>query len=168
MLSKVSNRKMIADGIFMSKLVYLIPLWGGSSKGLLKCLQIIQNKAARAVTKLNWYTPTADLLRQCNWLSVHQLSVYHSVTLAFKVMKAKSPKYLFTMFNTSYNYKTRQADSGMIRSTRTPELDLAKDSFSWRAADLFNQLPEHIRNLNNLQAFKLAAKKWVRENVDII
>ena len=55
MLAKVSNfrnRKMIADGIFMSKLVYLIPLWGGSSKGLLKCLQIIQNKAARAVTKL--------------------------------------------------------------------------------------------------------------------
>jgi hypothetical protein len=167
LLSKVSNfwnRTTIADGIFMSKLVYLILLSGGSSKGLLKCPPIIQNKAARAVTKLNWYTPTADLLRQCNWLSVHQLSVYHSVTLAFKVKQAKSPKYLFTMFNTSYNYKTRQADSG----TRTPELELAKDIFSWRAAHMFKQLPEHIRNLNNLQAFKLAAKKWVRENIDVI
>ena len=45
-------------------------------------------------------------------------------------MQAKSPKYIYTMFNTNYSYKTRQADSGMIRSTRTPKLDLATDSFS--------------------------------------
>ena len=71
------------------------------------------------------------------------------------------------MFNTNYNYKTRQADSGMIRSTRTPELELAKDSFSWRASDLFNQLPENIRSMKTPQKFKLAAKQWVRENIEI-
>ena len=47
------NRKMIADGIFMSKLVYLIPLWGACATSLLKSLQTLQNKAARAVTKLD-------------------------------------------------------------------------------------------------------------------
>ena len=161
------NRKMIADGIFMSKLVYLIPLWGGSAKGLIRSLQTLQNKAARAVTRMSWDTPTRDLLQQCSWLSVHQLSVYHTVILAFNVMMAKSPKYLYTMFNTNYIYKTRQADSGMIRSTRTPELDLAKDSFSWRASDLFNQLPENIRSMKTPQKFKLAAKQWVRENIEI-
>ena len=170
MVSKVAtfrNRKMIADGIFMSKLAYLIPLWGGSAKGLIRSLQTLQNKAARAVTRMSWYTPTKDLLQQCSWLSVNQLSVYHTVILAFNVMQAKSPKYIHTMFNTNYSYKTRQADSGMIRSTRTPELDLAKDSFSWRAADLFNQLPGNIRNMKNPQNFKLATKQWVREYVEI-
>ena len=93
--------------------------------------------AGRIIVDLKWQ------LQQCSWLSVNQLSVYHTVILAFNVMQAKSPKYIHTMFNTNYSYKTRQADSGMIRSTRTPELDLAKDSFSWRAADLFNQL--HIQ-----------------------
>ena len=100
-------------------------------------------------------------------MSVHQLSVYHSVTLAFKVMQAKSPKYLFIMFNTSYNYKTRQADSGMIRSTRTPELDLAKDSFSWRAATLYNELPDSIRNQHTIEGFKIATKLWIVQNIEL-
>ena len=94
-LSKVAsfrNRKIIADGIFMSKLVYLIPLWGGCSKYLVQALQSLQSKAARAVTKLDWNTATAEQLRQCGWLSVHQLSVYHTVVMAFKVMQGKSPE----------------------------------------------------------------------------
>ena len=44
------NRKMIADGIFMSKMIYCITLWGGSANKLINSLQKIQNKAARAVT----------------------------------------------------------------------------------------------------------------------
>ena len=59
MLGRVANfktRKIIADGILMSKLIY----WGGSSKYLLEALQKAQNRAARAVTKLDWSTPVAD------------------------------------------------------------------------------------------------------------
>ena len=111
MVSKVAsfrNRKMIADGIFMSKLVYLIPLWGGCAKYLIESLQTLQNKAARAVTKLDWTTPTSELLKQCSWLSVHQLSVYHTVILAFNVMQARSPKYLYNMFNNTYSYNCRE------------------------------------------------------------
>ena len=59
------TRKMIADGIFISTLVYMIQLWGGSSQSLISCLQIIQNKAARAVTKLGMRTPVKVLLLQC-------------------------------------------------------------------------------------------------------
>ena len=86
----------------MSKLLYLIPLWGGSAKYLIRVLQVLQNKAARAVTKLDWFTPTAELLKQCGWLSVSQLSVYHSVVQVFKVLQARSPKYLHSMFTTPY------------------------------------------------------------------
>ena len=101
---------------------------------------------------MDWLTPTAELLRQFGWMSV--LSVYHIVILAYKVMQAKAPKYLYTMFNTEYSYKTRQAYSGMIRNTITPELDISKDSFRWRATDLDNQLPATIREIKTLQSFK--------------
>ena len=133
----------------------------------MKSLQTLQNKAARTVCKMDWHTPASELLRQCGWMSVHQLSVYHTIIMAYKVMQAKSPKYLYTMFNTNYSYETRQADSGMVRSVRTPELDIAKDSFRWRAADLFNQLPAAIREIKTLQSFKYATKRWVRQNVEV-
>ena len=47
-------RKMIANGIFISKISYLIAVWGGCSQELLNQLQVAQNKAARIVTKLDW------------------------------------------------------------------------------------------------------------------
>ena len=58
-MAKVADfktRKMLANGLFMSKLVYLMPLWGGCDKFLIKALQIVQNKAART-TKLGIFTP---------------------------------------------------------------------------------------------------------------
>ena len=61
-VANFKNRKLIANGIFLSKLSYLIALWGGCNLNLLKSLQILQNKAARIVTKHDWATPTSVLL----------------------------------------------------------------------------------------------------------
>ena len=47
---------MIAEGIIVSKLSYLITLWGDCGAGLSKALQVILNKAARVVTRLDWTT----------------------------------------------------------------------------------------------------------------
>ena len=134
---------------------------------LIESLQTLQNKAARAVTKLDWTTPTSELLKQCSWLSVHQLSVYHTVILAFNVMQARSPKYLYNMFNNTYSYKTREAASGKIRNTRNPDLELSQDSFRCRAVELYNQLPASVKSHQNLQGFKTAVKQWVKQNVEL-
>ena len=72
-----STRLSVANGIFMSKLCYLIQFWGGTDGYLLHALQVIQNRAARAVTRLSWFTPSRTLLNKCIWLRLKQLVVYH-------------------------------------------------------------------------------------------
>ena len=42
------TRLMVANGIVISKLCYLIQLWGGCEDYLLKSLQVLQTRAARA------------------------------------------------------------------------------------------------------------------------
>ena len=170
MLGNVANfktRKMIADGIIMSKLIYLIELWGGCSNYLMEALQKAQNRAARTVTKLDWNTPVGELLKECGWLSVHQLAVYHSVVLVFKVIKSKSPMYLHTMFSVEYMYKTKQADNVLLRKTKGSGLELSHDSFRWRAARGFNALPLEVRNLTTLEAFKKETKLWIKSNISL-
>ena len=118
-ISKVvdyKTRKMLADGLFMSKLVYIIPLWGGCEKFLIRALQIIQNKAARSVTKLGIFTPVQTLLRQCGWLSVNQLVFFHTVILLYKTRQNETPKYLYEMTSTELNYKTRAEKPGKLRT----------------------------------------------------
>ena len=170
MLGKVASfrtRKMVADGIFMSKLIYLIALWGGSAKYILTALQKAQNRAARVVTKLEWSTPTADLLSQCGWLSVHQLVVYHSVVLVFKIIRNESPRFLFSMFSAKYSYKTKQARTGQIKHTRDLDLGITKDSFRWRASGAYNELPQEIRDIETLHMFKKAAKDWIKKHIPL-
>ena len=171
MVGKVANfktRKMIADGIFMSKLLYLITLWGGSAKYLLESVQKAQNKAARVVTKLDWSTPVAELLKQCGWLSVQQLIVYHSVVQVYKIMQNESPKFLYSMFSATYSYKTKYSQGGLIKHTRSFRLDITESSFRWRAAKAYGELPLETRKLKTCKEFKISAKKWVKENVPLV
>ena len=72
------TRLAASNGVFMSTLTYLLPVWGGCEGYLLKSIQILQNKAARQVTRLSRYTPVRRLLSQCNWLSIKQLIFYQS------------------------------------------------------------------------------------------
>ena len=117
-LASFKNRKMIAEGMFMSKLTYLIALWGGCGVGLRKSLQSIQNKTAQAdaICDRSVSVSSKELLRQCVWMSLNQLIFYHSVLLVFKVKHNKHPRYIYMMNNSwSYPYCTRQAETGNIR-----------------------------------------------------
>ena len=97
-----------------------------------------------------------------------QLIFYHSVLLIYKVRLSQAPKYLYKMHNSwSYQYRTRQADSGLIKLMGKPRLELVKNSFKWRAAAQFNQLPQEIRKSENILDFKSKTKTWIKTNIPI-
>ena len=105
MISWVSSfriRHMIANGIFCSKLIFQISLWGGTEDYLLQSLQVVQNKAARFVARKGKYTPVAELLLQCGWLSIRQLVFYHSVILIHKTKLTSAPQYIYSKLSTQF------------------------------------------------------------------
>ena len=126
---------------------YLISVLGGTSKRNIERLQVVQNRAARLVTK-KWQARTVDNLRTLGWLSVRQLAFYHTVLLMFKIKLSRTvrdisiPSYLSNMFDWNYEYETRQAKEEKIKPKGIPRLDISKSSFRYRAAEQFNQLPE--------------------------
>ena len=101
---------MIADGILISKLIYLIPVWVGCEDYLVNALQVSMNKVARFVTKLDIFTPTSVLTKECGWLPVKQFMAYHSIVLLHKTLKFEKPSYLFQKVTSgSDQYNTRKA-----------------------------------------------------------
>ena len=162
---------MIANDIFLSKLVYLIPLWGGCESFLLRALQTIQNKAARVVTNQGIFTSTKVLLRECGWLSVAQLVFFHSVVLLFKTRLTKKPRYLFEMAeiqeNTRYGTRTSHKRKLFSVGHQLPSNQLNWNSYRWRSVRSWNLLPREMRELDNVSEFKKQLKIWVRDNVEI-
>ena len=146
-LAKVSwsadfqTRKMIANAIVMSSLVYVIQLYGNATDYLLKSLQVLQNKAARTVTRSGWGTSTSVLLRQIGWLSINQLVVYHSLLLVFKIDRDGKPGYFKEKFKKDFSYRTRQATGNSLVVQATPDSDKTKEAFIHKSTMLWNNLP---------------------------
>ena len=158
---------MIANGIVMSKLTYLIQLWGGCSKHLILCLQLLQNRAARIVTGKDWFTSVKTLLLQCGWLSVNQLIIYHSLILIYQVKNSRKPQYFSEQLNAGFSRETRLATSDGIRLRQRNRLSLNKSGFRFRASQQWNSLPVDVRRSKNVQSFKQNLRAWIFQNVSL-
>ena len=163
------TRLMVANGIIMSKICYLIPLWGGCGQNLIHALQVQQNKAARIVTRAANFTSTRRLLKECGWLSIKQLVLYHTILLVHKIILNKKPLYLSNRLDTTHGRYTRQESSGCIRMDDTfrSNSSLTSDSFRHRGAKEYNALPYEIRKCSVMATFKIKLKEWIRSNVEI-
>ena len=170
-------RKMIANGIFISKLIYLMPLWIGCEDYLVNSLQVCQNKVARLVTKLDRYTPTTVLLKQCGWMPVRQLMVYHSLVLLHRTLQTKTPTYLYRKImsgNTQPNTRQAAATTAalevagiLIQPSVDPcELGLKRKSWCWAGVVWYRKLPVDIQAEAKISVFKTKLKGWVASNVD--
>ena len=164
-------RLTVANGIFMSKLIFMIPLWSGCQEFLTDALQVCQNKTARVVTKKDFSTPVSQLLKECGWRSVRQEMYYHTVLQVHKTMMTRAPVYLYNKLTDDGKYPrdTRQARCSTIRlgPSYQTKLGLAKDSFRWRGAAWYEAIPQVIRSEVKLGNFKKKLNTWVKTNIRI-
>ena len=161
------TKLMVANGIYMSKLVYLIAVWGGAKKYLLRSLQVQQLAVARVVCGFssNWWS-RQQILNKVGWLSVNQLVIYNTVLQAHKTISTGKPAPLFKSISTEHPYPTRRASHGCIWFGDNFQVAsrLSKESFRYRAAQWFNAVPVEVRT-GTLATVKKKLKSWVKQNV---
>jgi hypothetical protein len=133
-------------------------------------LQVVQYKAARIVTRGGRRTPIKSLLKQCGWLSVAQLGVYHSLVLLFKVLQSGCPKYLYAKLSNEEELPNLRSTANLrIRLGQDSQAGagMAKTSFKYRVTQQWNVLPLEIRQAVNVKTFRWKLKKWVADNIPI-
>ena len=164
-----NTRLMIANGAVLSKLVYMISVWGGAQQYLLRALQVQQLTAARTVCgNGSRFWSRIKLLKRCRWLSMRQLIFYHTVLQAHKVIRSGKPSGILQTISTNHPYRTRNASSGRIRYGETFRGDssLSEASFKYRAVHWFNQVPPAVYS-GGLASVKHKLRAWVWKNVAV-
>ena len=164
-----NTRLMVANGVVMSKVMYLITVWGGAQQYLLKGLQVQQLTAARTVCGFfsrAW--SKKRLLEKVGWLSIRQLIYFHTVLQAHKTITTGKPSVLHQSISTQHPYRTRSAALGLIRfgETFTGDSSLVHASFKHRAVHWYNAVPVSVRT-GSLETVKHKLKQWIRQNVPI-
>ena len=115
----------------------------------------------RQVTGRRWVkpekqlVPTADLLKQCNWLSVRQPSFYTAVLTVHKTLIKKEPEYFYEKLTSGKSHKTRAATKYTLERTFVDDarLKIATDSFRWRGHTQHSMIPDKLQYKNNLRNF---------------
>ena len=138
-------RLTLANGLIISKVLYLLPIWWGTYSNQLNKMQSLMNKTSRWVNNLSRKTKTKVLMEKNNWLNIRELVNYHTSLMFWKTIWLGSPNEISKRI-------TRQPDNTI--TTIKPRLQTVQMGFLWRATQIWNKYPQDIREIKSFPRFK--------------
>lgn len=118
-------------------------------------LQLIQNKCMRNILRVDRASHQKDMLNALKFLSVEQIIKFNTLVFVYKIVNGIAPIYLSNKI--VYNYENERKNT--LRNRNNIELMTAKkkgsqNSLFYRGVELFNNLPNYVKNEPNLEKFK--------------
>ena len=146
-----------------SLIVYAIQLWGiGATESQLRQVQTLQNQAGKWALNVGRRTSTTKVLDQLNWLSVKQLTVFHSVTLLWQQCRGN------TDFLTRDLHWEESRTQGPARLRTEPyKMEFRRKAWRHRTVAWWNSMPEKLRTQTSFKLFKKELKPWVKKYISI-
>ena len=153
-LTTEATEKLICAFI-SSKLDYHNSLLFGLPKYIIRRLQLIQNNAARIVSRSSKYDNISPVLFKLHWLPVEYRVKYKIILLTFKSLNRLAPVYLMELLQPYI--PSRDLRSGSMNRLVEPQPRTVKygdRAFSICAPRLWNSLPNDLRCCTSLDSFK--------------
>ena len=177
----------IVNGIYYSKQMYCLTVFGGIwglpgsmdvekrngtmlTKEDMRRLQVMQNSVMRVTTNSRYDTPTTELLRKTNQLSIHQMIAFQTSCQVFNIYKNKFPAYHYNRFFGGLSCDSN-ATGSRSRSNLESRIDfktsLGRGSFFYLGSRIWNALPHSAKSSADIRCFKASTKPWIKANISI-
>ena len=103
------------------------------------------------------------LREKIGMFSVNQMNIYHVILEAFNIINYRSADRIQDKW---MNRNERHYSNRRSQNVRVPRVDHVKcQGFTWHGARVWNQLPEHLKEMKNVNTFKDQVKKYIWENI---
>ena len=131
----------------------------GIQNVLLNKLQRVQNAAARLVARKGKFEHISDILQSLHWLPVKSRIEFKLLVLVFKCFHGSAPGYLQELIQL-YEPKRnlRSQSKNLLVKSRVNTKMFGDRAFQNIAPDLWNSLPQYLREIDNLDSFKTQLK----------
>ncbi len=157
-----SNAEMLIHAFMTSRLDYCNALLGGCSARLINKLQLVQNAAARVLTRTRKYDHISPVLSTLHWLPIKHHIDFKILFITYKVLNGLAPQYLSELLSHySPPRSLRSQNSGCLIILRISKSTAGGKSFSYLAPKLWNNLPNTVREADTLCQFKSRLKTFI-------
>ena len=122
----------------------------------------LQHRAARIILRNFYYINVRghDLVLQLGWQTLEQRRDYYVATLMHKCINKTAPAHLvnnIVLTEDTHSVNTRASSNGIVQVPQA-NCELYKSSFRYQGATLWNSLPSELRNVPDIESFKLFYK----------
>ncbi len=148
----MSNAEMLIHAFMTSRLDYSNALLGGCSARLINKPQMVQNAAARVLTRTRNYD---HIMSTVHWLPIKHRIDFKILLITYKALNGLAPQYLSEL---SSHYSPprplRSQNSGYLIIPRISKSTSGGRSFFYLAPKLWNNLPNTVWEADTLCQFK--------------
>ena len=152
-------RGMVVQSLAISILNYCLKIWGSTTKQQLQRIQKLQNFAAKVIDgKAKKYDHASPILNHLQWLTVKQKINFDLCVVIFKILHNLLPPWLFNLVRVGdrRSRQTRFNNDLFVSRTNT---DLGNRAFVVQGPSVWNKLPNHLKQITNINSFKINLKK---------
>ena len=159
-MSKQDLEKLI-HAFISSRLDYCNGLLTGLPKGAVRKLQLVQNAAARVLTKTKKFEHITPILRSLHWLPVCQRIEFKVLLIVYKSLNGLGPKYISDLLLPYIPARPLRSAGTSLLNTPRVKTKHGESAFSYSASCIWNKLPEELKQAQTLNIFKTRLKTFM-------
>lgn len=147
------------QAMVISRLDYCCSLLANIPEAEVHRLQVVQNRAARMITRISPREHITPILASLHWLPVHLRIKFRIMVHTYKCMHRLSPSYLADKISRHTPGRALRSSSDVTSLSHVAaSKNVGKGNFSHVAPATWNTLPPHIRELPTVTTFKRQLK----------